>query len=733
MKTILRDMRSGQVMALDVPEPELRPGGILVRTAFSAISAGTERAKQEAGEKSLLSKAIARPDLVRQVVDLARNEGIRSAYQRVQSRLDPLLPLGYSCSGVVIAIGHGVQEWQPGDRVACAGGEYAYHSEINFVPCNLAVRVPDNVPLDAAALTTIGSNALQCLRQAQVNFGETVVVIGAGLVGVLTIQLAKAAGCRVIAIDVSPERALKSTTLGADLALCSKDSDTLKTVKEFTRYGADVVIITAATRSAEPIDLAADLARDRGRIVIVGDVSLDVSRRKAYHKELSITLSRSYGPGRYDPMYEEEGVDYPIGYVRWTEKRNMEAFLQALASGSVNVARLLQLRYPVEQGDKAYAELRDSGAYTVLIEYLSATNAMASASSQIRAAARAPRSSGELRVGCIGAGSFAKNIIFPVLRSTKGVVLESVATASGIAAQSALRSFGFVKALTPADLLKDQDTDALFVLSRHDSHAQYVVAGLANHKAVFVEKPLAITQEQLEEICCTFEAEREKGFAPFVMVGFNRRFAPMTVKLREFFSKRQEPMIVHARINAGYLSMDHWTQRKTDGGRIIGESCHFVDWARSVIGAPIRTITATALPDGSRYNRDNIAVTLAFQDGSIANVLYLANGDKSVAKEYFEIFCEGRVAILHDFCALELTHNGKTSRTKARRDKGHRREIELTTEAIRKGESSPISFEELVEVSEACIAIHRAIATGERVSLRRDNLGREKAMVHGER
>jgi predicted dehydrogenase/threonine dehydrogenase-like Zn-dependent dehydrogenase len=717
MRTILEDMRSGEVIACEVPGPELRPGGILVRTAFSAISAGTERAKLEQGEKSLLGKAIARPDLVRQVVDFARNEGITAAYQRVRSRLDSLSPLGYSCSGTVIATAEDVQEFRSGDRVACAGGGYASHSEINFVPRNLAARVPEGVPLDAAALTTIGSIALQGLRQAQVSFGETVAVIGAGLVGVLTMQLAKAAGCRVIAIDLSTERVERAKCLGADLGLLSQDGGTPLAVKEFTHYGADVAIITAATPSTEPIELAASIARDRGRIVVVGDVGLGVSRHHPYLKELSITLSRSYGPGRYDPQYEEEGFDYPIGYVRWTEKRNMEAFLRSIATGGINVAPLIEHRYPVDQGDKAYADLRESGAYTVLIEYPGALPDKAPEAHASRKTAPAPHALEGFKIGCIGAGGFARNIIFPALRKAKGVVLHSVATASGITAQSAAKSFGFSSAQTPADLLLDQNTNAVFVLSRHDSHAQYVVAALRSHKPVFVEKPLASTEEQLGEIRFTYEAEREKGNNPFVMVGFNRRFAPLTVRLHEFFSKRQESMMVHIRVNAGYLPIDHWTQKRGDGGRIVGELCHFVDWARSVVASPIETISACALPDGSRYNRDNVTVNLSFRDGSIANLLYLANGDKSTPKEYFEVFCGGGVAILNDFCDLKLTRNGKTSAWKARRDKGHKREMELTLDAIQYSAASPIAFDELVEVSEACIAIHRAIASGQSVRL----------------
>jgi predicted dehydrogenase/threonine dehydrogenase-like Zn-dependent dehydrogenase len=725
MLAILEDLKSGNVMSCDVPQPELQSGGILVRTAFSALSAGTERAHREQAEKSLLGKAMARPDLVRQVVDFARTEGVVAAYQRVQTRLNTLSPLGYSCAGTVVAVAEGVPEFEIGDRVACAGGGYANHSEINFVPRNLAAKVPPHVDLAAASLTTIGAIAMQGLRQSQATFGETVAVIGAGLLGILTVQLAKAAGCRVIAVDLDANRVQRAVEMGADLGLCSAGSDILPLVKEFTMFGADAAILTAATPSTGPIESAASMLRDRGRIVVVGDVGLGVSRANVYHKELSVVLSRSYGPGRYDHQYEEEGVDYPIGYVRWTERRNMEAFLQFLASGAIKVEPLLAHRYPVEQGDRAYAELKSSGCYTVLIQYVGAESKPRPQA--VLAAEMKPSRSGLLRVGCIGAGSFATNVVFPAIRLSKLAEFHSVATASGIGTESARRSFGFRRTQNPADLIQDFDTDAVFVLSRHDSHARYVIAAISNHKPVFVEKPLAITREQLDEIRWAVGAEAEQGRPAFVMVGFNRRFAPLTIELRDFFANRKEPMMVHVRVNAGYLPPDHWTQQKDGGGRILGELCHFVDWARAVVGMPIDTVSARALPDRGRYNHDNVAATLGFQDGSIASILYLANGDKSVPKEYFEVFCEGRVARLDDFCALELARSGKSRRIKSARDKGHSREIAMTLKAMKEGGVAPIPFTELLEVSEASLAIANSIVTGATVRLQDSHLAQKAA------
>jgi predicted dehydrogenase/threonine dehydrogenase-like Zn-dependent dehydrogenase len=672
MRAILENVRSGDVASYEVPDPELRSGGILVQTAFSAISAGRERAHREQVEKSIIGKAMARPDVVRQVIDFAKAEGIKAAYQRVQMRLDSLTPLGYSCAGTVVAVAEDVREFRLGDRVSCGGVGYANHCEVNFIPVNLAARVPANVGLDTASLTTIGAIAVQGLRQSQVALGENVVVIGVGLVGVLTVQLAKAAGCRVVAIDIEPERVRYAVGMGANLGLRSDDSHTLPMVKEFTQYGADVVIITAATPSTAPIELAARLLRDRGRIVVVGDVGLGVSRSAAYNKELSVTLSRSYGPGRYDTQYEEGGIDYPIGYVRWTEKRNMEAFLELLASGAINVGPLIERRYTVQDGDKAYSELKETEAYTVLIEYPAARQ-MQTIPPQAQKAIPELMRTQDLQVGCIGAGSFARNVIFPAVRNCKGVRLHSVATASGVAAESARRSFGFSQAQSPTDLLRDEQIDAVFVISRHDSHARYVMDALSHHKPVFVEKPLAVNRKQLEDVVHTFTSQAEQGHSPFVMVGFNRRFAPMTEDVRQFFARRREAMMLHIRVNAGFIPKEHWIQQKEGGGRIVGEVCHFVDWARSVVGCPIQTVVAHSLPDESRYNRDNLVATLSFADGSLANLIYVANGDKAVPKELFEVFCEGGVARLDDFRSLELSRDSKTKRTQATRDKGHKK------------------------------------------------------------
>ncbi len=719
MRAILQDVRTGDVGTYDVPPPELRSGGILVRTAFSTISSGTERATVETSGKSLIGKALARPDLAKQVLAFASTNGIKAAYEKVRMRLDTLSPMGYSCSGIVIGVGEGVTDFQNGDRVACAGGGYANHCEVNWVPRNLAVRVPESVALDAASFTTIGAVAMQGLRQSEVKFGETVAVIGTGLVGLLTIQLARAAGCRVIAIDRDPNRVQKAGSMGAHLSLATSDPRLQVAVHDFSRYGADAAIVAAAAPSAEPLELASQILRDRGRIVVVGSVGMGVSRPNMYNKELTLSMSRSYGPGRYDPRYEEAGNDYPVGYVRWTERRNMEAFLDCLALPSIDVTPLLERRYSIDEGRQAYEVLKSHDAYTVILEYSNGSEVLERAPSEVLTPRARP--SERLQVGCIGAGGFARSYILPNLKSADRVSLEAIATASGVTAESARRSFGFARTETPSELLSNSQLDAVFIASRHYSHAPYVREALLRGKMVFVEKPLAVDRQQLESVRQAYREATDKQSSPFLMIGFNRRFAPATEKIRGFFANRQEPMVIHVRVNAGFLPLSHWTQQAAEGGRITGELCHFVDWARHMVGFPIRTVSAVALPDGSRYNRDNVSATLIFADGSIANLLYLANGDPAVPKEHFEVFCEGAIARLEDFELLQMVRSGKTERIKAARDKGHRRELQLTLQAMLSGAEAPIPFAQIIEVTETTFAIAEAIAAAQPVSLNNED------------
>ena len=443
---------------------------------------------------------------------------------------------------------------------------------------------------------------------------------------------------------------------------------------------------------------------------------MDVARANMYRKEISLSMSRSYGPGRYDPGYEEAGNDYPIGYVRWTERRNMESFLDLVSAGAIQLDALLANRYAVEDGAAAYQAV-EAGAYTGIIEYRSTADSQFIAQPASHTIPAQPPIPGKVRVGCIGAGAFARGTILPALKSSVDLTLASVATTTGAAAESARTTFGFALAQSPSALLDNPDLDAVFILTRHSSHASYVRQALEQGKAIFVEKPLAVDRDQLEMVCAAYEGAASHSRPPFLMVGFNRRFAPLTQKLISFFAHRSDPMLVHIRCNAGFIPRDSWIQATENGGRIIGELCHFVDWARAVVGCPMRSLTAAALPDNERYSGDNTTVTITFEDGSIANLLYLANGDKSVPKEYFEVFCAGGVARLDDFKNLSCSRNGKTETIKGRQDKGHRKELELTVEALKQGIDAPIPFAEIHEVTSATFAITEAIRTQKVIAL----------------
>lgn len=709
MKAILQNLKSSCVEVCDIPSPELRRGGVLVQTLFSAISAGTEQSKLETAEKSLLGKAIARPDQVRLVLQVAQAEGIAAAYQKVKSRLDTLSPLGYSSAGIVLAVGDGVGDLRPGDRVACGGAGYANHAEVNFIPRNLVARVPESVALEEASLTTIGAIAMQGLRQADLHLGETVAVIGAGLVGLLAIQLARASGCRVLALDIDPARVEFAAHFGAHLALLSRDAETSNAVRHFSPLGIDAAVITAASPSAEPLELATRILRDRGRVVAVGDIGMGVARRNLYDKELSVAVSRSYGPGRYDTNYEEKGIDYPIGYVRWTERRNMEAFLELLATGAIDLGGLTKHQCAVEEAESAYALIREKKAYTVVLRY--PANLRRKAAAETRAGVVQVNNAGHgarvVNVSCIGAGRFARSVVFRHLAAIKDASLLAVASSSGYSAESAFRSCGFEQTSTVSDIFTDPRADAVFILSRHDTHADYVVRGLAAGKAVLCEKPLAVSRHGLKTVVDEYADQIRKGAAPFLMVGFNRRYAPLTSKMSKFFEERVEPMMIHIRINAGSLAGGHWAHE--NGGRVVGEVCHFVDVARFLTNSPIENVWASALPDNCAYNRDNLVANLTFEDGSIANIVYVANGDKAVPKEFYEVFCGGSIARLDDFRLLELVRNGHTQRFKSKLDKGHQRELELVVEAISEGKPAPIPFHQIVEVTETTFRIAEAI------------------------
>jgi predicted dehydrogenase/threonine dehydrogenase-like Zn-dependent dehydrogenase len=735
MKQVSQSYRNGDVTLAEVPPPSLKAGGILVRNAVSLISPGTERLMLEMSRKSLIGKAKERPDLVRQVMSKARREGIGPTVQAVLSRLDAPVPLGYSAAGVVMAVAEGVDEFQPGDAVACAGAGYAVHAEIISVPHNLCVKLPsaplpemagrlenDDVSFEAAAFTTVGAIALQGVRIADVRLGEVVVVIGLGLIGLLTVQLLKAAGCRVLGLDLNPARCQLASTLGCDVATTDHRRFTERTLSCTEGHGADAVIITAGTKSNAPIELAAELCREKGRAVAVGAVNMDVPRRPFYEKELELRLSRSYGPGRYDPLYEERGIDYPYGYVRWTERRNMAAFLDLVAHGKVHTRPLVTHRFPIERALEAYALITQEKvgeAVGVLLTYGSSAptgqkEPTAPALLRIAPAAtgRPRQTSKAIRVGMIGAGAFAKSVLLPRLKAIPGVELATICTATGLSARHTAEKFGFATCTTDADaVFSDAAIDAVVIATRHNLHAPLVLRALETDKHVFVEKPLALHEGELRSLVQSFRIPRSN----VLMVGFNRRFAPLTLQVKQFFSPRAGPLAITYRVNAGQVPSEHWVHDAEEGGgRIVGEVCHFVDWMCAVTGALPVKVYAQALPTDGRYApEDNALITLTFADGSVGTIHYLANGDASVPKERIEIFGNATVATIEDFQTGSVVRQGRhsrlSSRLRPRQDKGHGAELRAFTRAIREGDPSPTPLDEAALVTLTTFKIRQSL------------------------
>jgi polar amino acid transport system substrate-binding protein len=736
VKQVVQSNRTGELKVAEVPAPPVAPGHILVQTAFSAVSLGTEGKKVTMARQSLLGKAWARPDLVRQVVRTAQREGLLNTYRKVMNRLDEPMSLGYSAAGVVIAVGAGVEEFRVGDRVAC-GGEGAAHAEVLAVPVNLCARVPDGACLEHAAFTTIGAIALQGLRQADVTLGERVAVIGLGLVGQLAVQLLKANGCRVLGVDLDPVKVATAVKMGADLALVRSDPNMEAAVSVFSQgLGVDAVLITAATSSNDPVELAVQMCRDRGRIVVVGGVKLDVPRDACYYKELEVKLSRSYGPGRYDPSYEENGVDYPIGYVRWTEQRNMQAFLDLLAVGKVNLADLITHRFPFAQAEQAYAmfsaEHREGPApLGILFEYDTAKDYLSPSAQKVYTANRPLASShrsSAIGIGFIGAGSFARKFLIPPLVKHPHARLVGVATATGISGQSAAQKFGFSYSTGDyRQILNDPEIQAVFIATRHNLHAPLAAEALRAGKSVFVEKPLALTREQLDDVVAAYEQsvisnpaarDADSRQSTMLMVGFNRRFAPLTQEMHRFFEGHAEPMVIHCRVNAGFVESKHWVHNPEDGGgRLLGEACHFIDLIAGLVGAPIQNVYTAGMANGGRYHDDNVSITLAFADGSVGNILYLANGDPLLPKERVEVFCQGATAALDDFCRLVLYRDGQRTVKKSVQDKGHRAEVQAFVVAVRGAAESPVPFAEYVMSTRATLAAVESLRQGRSVAV----------------
>jgi len=726
MKQVLQHARTGEITVDDVPSPQLLPGCVLVRIAASVVSAGTERASAEFARKGLLQKARSRPDLVREVLSKVQRDGLVSAIHAVRTRLDQPQTPGYSSAGTVVAVGDGVTDIQAGDRVACAGAGIAVHAEIACVPRLLLGRIParesnhDQVSFDEAAFSTLGAVALHGIRNAEARLGDLVAVIGLGLLGQLTVQLLKAAGCRVLGVDIDPARANLARRLGAEVVATSSSEFRELCLEASQGAGVDVVLITAETISSDPVNLAGAIARDRAVVVAVGTVGIDIDRKSYYEKELDFRVSRSYGPGRYDAAYEQKGRDYPIGYVRWTETRNMEAFLDLLAQGKIDVRSLITHRFSIDRAQSAYDLITGRSPEPflgVLIQYpgtcdLSPTLNLDSRSRDIE---DAHKRESQIRVGLLGAGGFATSTLIPAMQTSESTSLVSVCAATGSHSQHAARKFGFQQSTTDElEILQNSEINAVVIATRNHLHAKQTIAAIERGKHVFCEKPLCLTEEELAAITQVYTQVRIPR--PLLMVGFNRRFAPMSTRMKSFLEQISEPLVLTYRINAGYLAPDHWlNDPEQGGGRILGEVCHFIDLLLFLARSPIVEVGGRRIENSARYSGGNALISLRFANGSQGTIIYLANGDRSFSKERIEVFGGGSTAVLEDFRRLELVRDGRKQviRSRWRHDKGHRAEWTAFVSAIRSSSAPPIPFEEIVRSTMATLCAQKSLATGD--------------------
>jgi predicted dehydrogenase/threonine dehydrogenase-like Zn-dependent dehydrogenase len=720
MKQIAQNYKSGELAVLDVPAPVCRPGGVLVRSLFSLISTGTEMMKVSEASKSMVGMARARPDQVRKVLDTVQQQGVVTTYKKVMNRLDSYTPLGYSLCGVVTEVGRGAEEFKVGQLVAAAGNEHALHAEYNWVPVNLCAAVPPGVLPEHAAFSTVASIAMHGVRRAEVQLGETAAVIGLGLVGQLVVRLLSAAGLQVVGIDPVQDRCRLAEKAGA--VLCGSPADdgmdaVLRELAVLTSgRGADHVFLAAGGSTNGPVEAAAKLARDRARIIDIGKMKLDLPWTAYYDKELDVRFSRSYGPGRYDDRYELEGIDYPAGYVRWTEKRNLESFLGLVARNEVEVATLISGVFPIADAAKVYADLKSGElkAVGVLLKYeVPAEDAPAPATSRVLPSARTPaarRSSGgraQVAVGFIGAGNYASSMLLPHLVRLETARLAHVATTRSLSAANAQRKFGFTVGSTAADaVLQDSSLDAIFIVTRHQSHAQLVCRALETGKAVFVEKPMALTREEVDSIVDTIS----KTGNDRLMVGFNRRFAPLLVQMKKEFGAGSGSSVTRYLVNAGPLDAGSWyLNEEAEGSRFTGEGGHFIDtlswWADS-------------LPDevyaASGPAKDDVQAIVRFQNGSSGTITYVTGGNSRYPKETLDAAAGGRSARLDNFrqTAVWSGRRRSTTRSRSGQDKGQRAELEHFIEACRTGSPMPVPVESLVATTRATLAVGVSMSRG---------------------
>lgn len=668
MKQVIQSYKTGKLELADVPVPRPPANAVLVKNAASIVSIGTERSIIDLGRMSLLGKARARPDLVRRVLEKAKNEGVLKTIQEALGRLDSPTPLGYSSAGTVVEVGAGVHQFAPGDRVACIGAGYAAHADFVAVPANLCAPVPPGVELEEAAFGMLGIIALHGVRCTEATFGATVAVTGLGLLGLLAIQILRAYGCSVVGFDPAADKVELARRLGLGEVYASIGEFKRAVERVTGGHGVDAVLVTASTRSDEPVNTGVEIVKFGGRIVLTGVADVHPDRNELWHKEVQLVVSRAGGPGLLDPVYENRGIDYPFGYVRWTENRNLGEFLSLLAQRKVDVRSLISARYPIDRALEAYDAIlgrRDSSPIGVVLEYEAAAPASVGRRS-IGLRTGADRSvthpAGIVRAGVIGGGLFGKAVFLPVLSRTPGIDLRRLSTSQSATALHTARKFGFAGTTTDyREVLAEPDIDAVLILTPHRTHAAMVLEAIARDKHVFVEKPLCVDETELHAIhdACT---GRVGAPGRYLMVGYNRKFSPHTEKIRDFVADRHDPLVISYRVNAGHVPKAHWVHAEEEGGsRIVGEICHFVDWIMCVTGSrPVRVYAERVSGnDRTVVNSDNVVITLKLDDGSIGTILYCAQGDRAVPRERIEVYSEGGLAVCTDFRETVLYRCGR--------------------------------------------------------------------------
>lgn len=713
MKQIL--IQQGSIIVEDVSPPVVDDDSVLVKVKYSLISTGTEIASITSFSESILKKALKHPEKVKQAFNMVRTLGFSETIDKVRGKLEPAYPIGYSCAGIVIGVGENVGDTKIGDRVACTGGGYANHAEIVCIPHNLVVKIPDGLDFKQSASVALGAIAMQGVRRAAPTFGETIAVIGLGLVGQLTAQILKAAGCHVIGIDLIKSKVELALTLGMDYGIVVGENEPVEQVIRYTaEIGVDATIITAATESDVPVQQAMQMTRKKGRVVVVGSVGLNLKRHPFYEKELDFLISCSYGPGRYDKNYEEQGIDYPYAYVRWTENRNMQEYLGMLAEGKINFSSLISREYYIADAAVGYRELKESEdrPLGILLRYdLNETPIESKISSIERKVMVNPKSikrEGIINVAIIGAGNFAQNIHLPNLRRLSDRYnIYAIVTKTGNNARQLAKKFGANYCSTDYhEVLSDNNVDMVLVATRHNLHAKMAMEAARAGKAIFLEKPMAINQEELDELVKVLEEKQ----VPF-MVGFNRRFSPLVVRAKEIIAQRKNPLIIIYRVNAGYVPLHNWIHTEEGGGRIIGEACHMIDLLNYFIDSEVESIQVGAIkPENSDVSSiDNFATILKYNNGSVCNFIYTSLGTNKLGKEYIEIYIDGNTMIIDDFKRFNI-FGLKSSSVKSRTiQKGHLEEIIAFGKFIKGETCSPISINEMINTTHISFTIDATI------------------------